>query len=103
MKTLLIGWTTIEMKADAERLARLFIEKKCVACAQIDGPTRSFYHWKGKVEETQEYRLTLKFSSANKEDVHKCLLDNHPYDTPQWLVVEAVYADPAYLDWATQQ
>lgn len=103
MKTLLIGWTTTENRTDAEQLAKHFIEKQWVACAQIEGPINSLYRWEGKIENTQEYRLTLKFFSNNKDNVHKCLLENHPYETPQWIVIEAAHVDPDYFAWVVEQ
>ena len=46
MKTIVLISTTLENKADAERIAELLLERKLIACAQISGPITSLYRWK---------------------------------------------------------
>lgn len=100
--TLMIGWTTLESQEDARRLAQAAVEQRLVSCVQIDGPIESIYRWEGRVESSREYRLTLKFPASAAESVEAWLLESHPYDTPQWVVVAADRVSPAYLDWASK-
>src|SRR6476620_9152292 len=82
---LLIGWTTLPSRDAAERVARFLVSENLAACAQIDGPIRSFYQWEGKLNEDEEFRLTLKFSAAKTEALEKRLRALHPYSVPQWI------------------
>ena len=81
--TLMIGTTTVATRPDAERLARGLVESRLAACAQIDGPITSVYHWQGKIETTAEFRITIKFTASNAAALETWLRDNHPYDTPE--------------------
>jgi periplasmic divalent cation tolerance protein len=97
---MLIAWTTVATRADAERLAGGIIGKGLAACVQIDGPVASCYRWQGKVEQTEEFRLCLKFLPAQAAELASWVLAHHPYDTPEWIVVQAVEVGEKYLSWA---
>ena len=96
----MLGWTSVEKKDDAERLARGLIEQSLAACVQIDGPIRSLYRWEGKLQSVDEYRLLVKFIPARGRAVETWLMAHHPYDTPEWLVIRAEHVAEKYLSWA---
>jgi periplasmic divalent cation tolerance protein len=97
---LLVGWTTVGNREDAGRLARGLVETGLAACVQIDGPITSHYVWQGQVETAEEFRLTAKFIPARASAVETWLKAQHPYDTPEWIVVRAEYVAEKYLSWA---
>jgi len=97
---LMIGWTTVSTKEDAERLAQGLVEQSLAACVQIEGPIRSVYRWEGKVEVSEEFRLLVKFIPARGRALESWLLAHHPYETPEWLVVRAEQVAEKYLSWA---
>ncbi len=97
-----IGWTTTSTYEDAEKIAQGSVEQKLATCAQIEGPVRSFYTWKGQVENEQEYRITFKFLAKNGEKLESWIKEHHPYDIPQWVTVRAEHVLPAYLSWAIE-
>jgi len=98
--TLLIGTTTVSTRADADKLARALVESRLAACVQIDGPITSVYSWQNKLETAPEFRLTIKFPSANAPALETWLRANHPYDTPEWLAVPSEIVAEKYLSWA---
>lgn len=95
-----IAWTTTETKEQAESLAHQCVESHRAACVQISSPITSVYRWQGEVESSQEYRLTFKFNDSQLESLKQWILTNHPYDTPQWVVVDASDVSEAYQSWA---
>jgi periplasmic divalent cation tolerance protein len=97
---LLVGWTTIATRKDADRLGQGLVASRLAACVQIDGPIASHYIWQGQPETAEEYRLTVKFIPARAEAVKMWILKEHPYDTPEWLVVRAEDVAEKYLSWA---
>ncbi|TVR46003.1 MAG: divalent-cation tolerance protein CutA [Puniceicoccaceae bacterium] len=97
---MLVGWTTLETAEQARRLGREAVEAGLAACAQIDGPLEVFYPWQGRVENGSEFRLTFKFTEASLTALGEWLHRQHPYDTPQWVVVRAAAAGEKYLRWA---
>ncbi len=97
---LLIGWTTCDTIDVAERIATHLIDRGLSACVQVEPEVRSFYRWKGEVEASQECRLMAKFSSAHQAAIESAIRANHPYETPEWIVVEPVQVTEDYLNWA---
>lgn len=95
-----VAWTTVANRADADRLAATTVERGLAVCVQIDGPIASHYHWQGKVERSEEFRLAFKCLPARLADLEKFVLGAHPYDTPEWLVVRAERVGEKYLSWA---
>lgn len=102
MLGLSIAWTTVPNSADAERLSREAVAQGLAACVQVEGPVRSFYKWEGKLETGEEYRLMFKFESSRAAALEAWLIEAHPYDTPEWVVVSADAVSQAYLDWAKE-
>ncbi len=96
--TLWIAQTTVDSKETAARLARSMVQAHLAACAQIEGPIRSFYHWKGGLEDAAEWRITFKTSAAHIEPLGNLLRAEHPYETPEWVAWEA-NSSPAYGRW----
>jgi tetratricopeptide (TPR) repeat protein len=84
---------------NAEKLARGGVEMRLAACAQVDGPIRSFYLWQGALESVEEYRITFKFDSESAVKLGNWLKENHPYETPQWVTVSAQDVSAEYGQW----
>lgn len=97
-----IGWTTTADRESAERLARGSIDERLAACAQVDGPIRSFYRSDGNLESAEEYRITFKFISERAAELESWLRANHPYKIPQWLTVQAQSVLAEYWQWARE-
>lgn len=97
---LLVGWTTVGNRQDADRLAQGLVTARLAVCVQIDGPITSHYIWQGQPETAEEYRLNMKFLPARANAVKTWLEQHHPYDTPEWLVVRAEDVAEKYLSWA---
>ena len=77
------------------------ISEKLIACAQIDGPVRSYYRWDGKLNDGEEWRVLLKTTAEKLEELELETRRIHDYDTFQWLVLEAK-ASVEYLKWVNE-
>jgi len=97
---LMIAWTTVATRVDAELLASGAVAAGLAACVQIDDPVSSFYLWEGKMEKSEEFRLTFKCLPGQLPALEKHVLAAHPYNTPEWIVVEAAAVGEKYLSWA---
>ncbi len=98
---MLIAWTTVANRADADRLAADIIARNLAACVQIDGPIVSHYRWKGVIERTEEFRLCFKFLPHQADLLEERVLAAHPYETPEWIVCPVSRVGEKYLSWAT--
>ena len=95
-----IAWTTVAHREDADRLAVGVISRNLAACVQIEGPVVSHFRWQGQDQRAEEFRLTFKFLPSQREALERHVLQAHPYDTPEWLVVRADHVGEKYLSWA---
>jgi periplasmic divalent cation tolerance protein len=97
---MLVAWTTTGNRDDADRLARGAVELRLAACAQIDGQITSFYHWEGKLEQSEGFRVWFKCLPANGSALSAWVHSHHPDETPQWFEVSAENVGEKYLSWA---
>ena len=95
-----VAWTTTALRTDAERLARGAVELRLAACAQVDGPIKSYYHAEGRLEESEEYRVWFKCLPGNASALNLWVHRHHPYTTPQWIEVSTENVGEKYLSWA---
>jgi periplasmic divalent cation tolerance protein len=95
---IVIGQSTLPTQEMASLLVDTLLESGLIACGQIEGPITSKYTWNGKINETQEWRVTLKFNKENISQLTKVILQNHPYENPEW-VYWGVHATKQYSDW----
>lgn len=98
-EAVLVAWTTLPTKDEADALAAGAVAARLAACAQVEGPIRSHYVWEGAAQAEEEYRLTLKFASGQEEALRTWVHGRHPYAVPQWLAVPATHVSPAYRAW----
>jgi periplasmic divalent cation tolerance protein len=98
-KKLNIVITTFPDQAHAEKVANLLIEEKLAACVQIDSPVTSIYSWQGKVEREKEVRVWIKCQAERLSELESKVKQHHPYEIPQWIVLQADQVSEAYLDW----
>ncbi|MBK1877171.1 divalent-cation tolerance protein CutA [Pelagicoccus mobilis] len=94
--------TTVSNKREAQALASQIVEKRLAACVQLDSPVTSFYRWKGKVEQDEEIRMQIFAPAQTLDELTKFVTENHPYDTPKWICIEAEKVSEKYLKWANE-
>lgn len=100
---LIVVSTTVENKADAERIAAILIERRLIACAQISSPLTSIYRWQGKIVTAEEYLLTMKTRKSLYETVAEVLRQEHPYQVPEVIGQEVARVDERYSDWIAEE
>ena len=97
---LLIVLVTAPNAKVARELAQAALRQRLIACANLLPGTESHYWWKGKIEKGSEVLMLLKTTKARIKALEKLILEKHPYDTPELLVVETEYTTERYLRWA---
>jgi periplasmic divalent cation tolerance protein len=95
----IIVFSTCGSKEEAENLARRLLEEHVAACVNVISPVRSFYWWKGAIEEATEWLLAIKTSRALFDRVRATLESAHSYELPEVLALPVVEGSPNYLAW----
>ncbi len=83
----------------ARRLARAALNARLVACANLVPRVESHYWWQGKLDTAAEVLLVLKTTVARLAPLEKLILAEHPYDTPEFLVLPIGQGNQRYLAW----
>ena len=91
--------TTCAAEADAERMARALVDGRLAACVSVVPGVRSFYHWKGATESTQEFLLIVKTSRDLFGALRAEMERIHPYEVPELLALPVVAGAENYLSW----
>ncbi len=91
--------TTTEEKAEAERIARVLIEGRLAACAQIIGPITSTYSWKGQIETSEEWQCLIKTRADLFGEVERSIKSLHSYETAEIIAIPIITGSREYLDW----
>jgi periplasmic divalent cation tolerance protein len=91
--------TTVENKADAEKIARNLVEKKLAACVQIIGPLTSYFQWQGKLDTAGEYLCLVKSRNDLFAKLEVAINGLHPYEVPEIIAVPIMKGSKDYLDW----
>lgn len=95
--------TTFASADDAARVIRQLVEEKVIACGTILPGARSIYIWNGVVEDSAEALVFLKTSEAGVDQAQARLLDLHPYETAECIVLAPEAVAPNYRDWVLEQ
>ena len=83
----------------ARALARAALAARLIACANLVPKIESLYWWQGKIESGAEVLLVLKTTQAKLAALEKLIVAQHPYDTPEFLVLPLRAGNARYLDW----
>jgi len=97
---MLIAWTTVATRAQADELAKQVVARNLAVCVQVAGPITSHYRWEGVARRTEEFRLCFKVLETGAAALEQAVQELHPYDTPEWLAVRAEQVGQKYLSWA---
>jgi len=92
-------YATFADAAEAERIARILVEERLAACANILGPCRAIYRWQGAVEQADEIAALFKTRADAAERLIARLGELHCYDVPAAVVWPIADALPAYGQW----
>lgn len=83
----------------ARRLVKAALEARLIACANLVPKIESHYRWQGRVERSAEVLVVMKTSQARLGALEELVLAKHPYDTPEFVVLNPVSGSKRYLAW----
>ena len=83
----------------ARKLARLALEARLAACANLVPSVESHYWWQGKLESSRETLILFKTTSTRRVKLERLILAGHPYDTPEFVTLPITSGNRRYLAW----
>lgn len=94
-----IALTTIGSETDAIAIAKTLVDEKLAACVNVLPAMISIYRWKGAVEQDREHQILIKTTADRLTTLEARLRQLHPYELPEFLVINPVEGASAYLTW----
>lgn len=95
---------TTPSEAVGRQIAEALLAEKLAACVNILPAVRSFYRWKGEIQNDQETLLVVKsrldLFAERLAPVVKAL---HPYEVPEIIAVPILAGSESYLDWIGEE
>ena len=95
--------TTTDSRAEAIELARVAVESRLAAYAQVAGPMTSTYWWDGEIERAEEWLVMLKLPADRYEELADLLTERHSYDEPEIVATPIIRGSASYLTWITEE
>lgn len=90
---------TFPDEAVARDVVGALLEARLIACANLVPGALSLYRWEGAIQEDAEWLGVLKTTRARLPEVEACLIERHPYDTPELISLPASHVEPRYAAW----
>ena len=97
----IVVFITTANKREAERISRVLLDARLIACANIIGGIDSIFWWKGKKEKAREYLLIGKTRKELFNKLVKVVRKNHSYEVPEIIAIPIIAGHKPYLDWIT--
>ncbi len=96
-------YITAPNREEALKLARILVESRLVACANVLDGVTSLYWWEGAVQEESEAVLVCKTRAERVEALVARVKESHPYTCPCVVALPISGGNPAFLDWVTAE
>ncbi|MBU7042301.1 MAG: divalent-cation tolerance protein CutA [Theionarchaea archaeon] len=94
-------YMTSGSKREAESIARILLEKRQIACANLI-PVSSLYIWKDQLQEDQEYVSILKTEQRKVHDVIEEVKKLHSYEVPDIVEIPLGEGYRPFLQWISE-
>lgn len=99
----IIIFITASTRAEANRIAKVLLKEKVIACANIISGVNSLFWWKGKLDSASENLLIIKTKTSRMEEVVRLVKENHSYQVPEIISTPIISGNMDYLKWIDRE
>ena len=101
MTDIVLVLTTWPDETTALQAAKDLLNKNLVACVNILPKMLSIYKWDGKLQQGTEHQMLLKTTANRTKELEQAILESHPYECPELLILPVSGGYDEYLNWIT--
>ena len=87
---------------EAVAIARMLLEQRLIACAQLNAPARSLYWWQGVIQDESEVIVVMKSLAPLYARIEQAILACHSYQVPEIVAWPLTMVSPSYLAWLAE-
>jgi len=87
---------------EAARIGQTLVAERLAACANVVGPIRSIYRWRGAVEDAAEHLLLLKARARDLTVLGERVRALHSYEVPEVVALPIRAGSTAYFAWLAE-
>ena len=95
--------SAIGAQPEAQQIARTLVDERLAACVNVIPGVMSVYRWKGTVEREPELILMIKTVAERVDALKARLLELHPYELAEVVVIPIRDGHKPYLEWIEEQ
>lgn len=88
---------------EASQIAKVIVEAKLAACANIVPTIRSIFPWEGKIEDCAEALIIFKTTTLCYKRLEDKVKENHTYSVPEVIGFSIDCGSPQYRKWIREQ
>ena len=103
MTDALLVFTTLPSADKAAEIAKVLVEEKLVACANLLPAVRSIYRWQQAVHNDPEFLLVIKTTAERAAQLRSVINELHPYELPECIQLTVEGGSEEYLAWLTAE
>lgn len=94
-----VALSTFPDSETAAKVAEALVKKKICACVNLLPEAESIYQWEGAIQRDSEVVALIKTTAARLAELEQALVERHPYEVPEFVVLPVTGGSRAFLDW----
>ena len=96
-------YSTFPSQAEALSVARMLVEKRLVACANILENMVSVYRWQGGIQQEPEVALFAKTTKDNVKAAIEAIKNQHSYQLPCIVAYPVSEGFTPFMQWVVNE
>ncbi len=96
-------YITVKNEKEGMNIAKLAIEGKLAACANLYPKIQSIYEWNNQIQIDKESVLILKTKKKKYKELEKLIIENHSYDIPCILLLPIDNGYKNFMNWIEER